>query len=110
MRSGEREGVKFGKAEEGDLVETEVGRVAESRENVWNDHDEVLGDGLMSSWSQPQQRRAVVEHPHQPRRRNVRRLCSHQHAVVIRPHRQRYMYIVLDAGYCNLLLMSIQVA
>ena len=61
----------------GDLVESEVGRLAQSGDDVRHDDDEVLGDGLMtSSWPQSQQRRAVVVQLHQTRSLHVRWLCT----------------------------------
>jgi len=61
----------------GDLVESEVGRLAQSGDNVGHDDNEVLGDGLMTSaWPQSEQRRAVVVQLHQTRRLHVRWLCT----------------------------------
>ena len=68
----------------GDLVESEVGRLAQSGDDVGHDDDEVLGDGLMTSaWPQSQQRRAVVVQLHQTRRLHVRWLCTtHTHTII----------------------------
>ena len=68
----------------GDLVESEVGRLAQSGDNVGHDDNEVLGDGLMTSaWPQSEQRRAVVVQLHQTRRLHVRWLCTtHTHTII----------------------------